>query len=563
MSAETPRRETVKDLVAFRLGRHLLSPRHVRAGVQRRQEDWAEQRRRDALMVDFDPTFYRTAYGDLTHLSERELVGHWLVGGAPEGRIASFAQLVREYPEADWTRFSPDDFLEANPDIPEMSDAATAIYFGRYGAPERRLACINEPPPGLIRSVARQVLAPEVSAASTASWRSLYAALDEAVDTGFAPEIEAILEEPDDRLVVVRLVEAIHARVPSPSEVAVWQAMICRRGRPFIVTSVVRFLARDQESVRMRSGDEAWEVGIPVRSETIHILGDYSFTVSFCDWRNRRAAYRSLRQPREDTRPVAFNGATPVVSVICSLYRGGDFIEPYLANITGQVGFENHELIIVDADSPEGEEAVIRAYAERFPNIRYFRQTQRIGIYEAWNIGIEHSRGRYLTNANLDDSRNALSLDMMAAFLEVQPDIDVVYTDILYTLEPHADWDVLEHTGVRSHLPPITTWNLLEYNSPHCAPMWRRDLHEALGTFDETFCSAGDWEFWIRCAAAGKRFHKLPEPLIAYYLNPDGLSTSVDTPGIREQWPIRERYRDLLFQPERQLDPLRSGGGDA
>jgi GT2 family glycosyltransferase len=559
MTQRTTKSGSLRSLLGFRLGSHLLSPDHVRAGIERRSDDWREQRRRDLLLADFDAEFYRTAYGDLTHLSERELAGHWLGGGADEGRVASFAQLTREHPEADWSRFSPESFLEANPDIYEMSDATAAIYFARYGSPEGRPVRVNEAPPGLIRAVAEQVLGPDFPPASTTSWRNLFIAIDEAVDTGFAPEIESILEEPDDRTMIIRLVEAIHERVPSPAEVAFWSSMIHRRGRPFVVTSVVRFLARDQESVRRRTGDETWETGIPARDETIHVLGDHASVISFRDWRGRRTAYGASRAPSEDVCSSVVPGEEPAVSVICSLYRGGAFIEPYLENITGQVGFEAHELVIVDADSPEGEEQVIRACGEQFPNIRYLRQAERIGIYEAWNIGIEASRGRYLTNANLDDARHARSLDDMAAFLDEHPEIDVVYTDILYTLEPHADWALLEHVGVRSHLPAITTWNLLEFNSPHCAPMWRRELHDELGGFDASFRSAGDWEFWLRCAEAGKRFHKLPDPLIAYYLNPEGLSTSADTAGIREQWPIRERYRDLLVQPERVLDPLRVG----
>ena len=557
MLTRTITRTSLRTLLGFRIGTHLLSPAHVRSGIERRSVDLREQRRRDRLLVDFDEEFYRTAYGDLIHLSALELRGHWLGGGSAEGRIGSMVQLKHECPEADWSRFDADDFIQANPDIPEMSDSAAAIYFGRYGAPEGRPVRVNEPPPGLIEVIARQVLGPGVPRSATATWRALFVAIDDAVDNGFSPEIEAILEEPDDRVMVVRLAEAIHHRVPSPTEVGFWQSMIRRRGRPFVVTSVVRFFARDQESVRLRGGDATWDAGIPAQRGTIHVLGDHSFVVTSRDWHRLRAAC-SLEQHVEMPRTATVAPSdTPVVSVICSLYGGGDYIRPYLENITSQVGFDRHELIIVDADSPDGEEVVIQEFADRFSNIRYFRQDERIGIYEAWNVGIGLSRGRYLTNANLDDARHSGSLDEMAAFLETNADIDVAYSDVLYSLEPHLSWTMTDCIGVRTHLPPITTWNLLEFNSPHCAPMWRRELHDELGGFDTSYRSAGDWEFWLRCAEAGKRFHKLPEPLIAYYLNPEGISTSADTPGIREQWPIRERYRDLLVQPERVLDPLR------
>lgn len=306
-----------------------------------------------------------------------------------------------------------------------------------------------------------------------------------------------------------------------------------------------------------------WTNGIDTAVGGFRILGRSDTLIPFEEWEARcsGATGPTLSSPDSDAYPAApASSRIPQVSVICSLYGGGKFIEPYLANITSQVGFENHELVIVDANSPDGEESVIRRYKKRFPNIVYHRLPTRIGIYEAWNIGIRMSRGEYLTNANLDDSRHPRSLDAMASFLHGNSDIDVVYSDTLYALEPHLPWQVIEQAGFSTDLPPLTSWNILEFNSPHCAPMWRRRLHDQLGYFDESFRSAGDWEFWVRCADHGKWFHKLDTPLIAYYLNPEGISTSRDSPGIREQWPIRERYRDMLLRTEVCLDPLRVSG---
>jgi glycosyltransferase involved in cell wall biosynthesis len=252
--------------------------------------------------------------------------------------------------------------------------------------------------------------------------------------------------------------------------------------------------------------------------------------------------------------PVA---APPVVSILCSLYCGGRHIDSYLANLTAQEGFRNHELIVVDACSPEGEGLVVKEYARSFPGIVYRRERTRVGIYEAWNTALRLARGRYVTNANLDDSRRPDSLAVMARALDALPGVDVVYSDVFYTLVPHLPWETVAAIDVRTDLPPLTTWNLLEFNSPHCAPMWRRALHDRFGGFDASFSSAGDWEFWLRCAERGALFHKLPEPLVAYTFNLEGISTRRGTAGVREQWPIRERYRELLVQPERGLDPLR------
>ncbi len=61
--------------------------------------------------------------------------------------------------------------------------------------------------------------------------------------------------------------------------------------------------------------------------------------------------------------------------------------------------------------------------------------------------------------------------------------------------------------------------------------MWRRRLHDELGLFDTRYRSAGDYEFWLRCAAAGKVFHRVADPHVVYYQNPQGYSTRADTTG--------------------------------
>src|SRR5690606_3111936 len=89
--------------------------------------------------------------------------------------------------------------------------------------------------------------------------------------------------------------------------------------------------------------------------------------------------------------------------------------------------------------------------------------------------------------------------------------------------------------------------NMVAFNSPHNAPMWRRRLHDELGWFDTRYRTTGDYEFWFRCLVAGKVFYKVNDPHVAYFQNPDGLSTRSDTPAVAEAREITARYcRRLL-----------------
>lgn len=276
------------------------------------------------------------------------------------------------------------------------------------------------------------------------------------------------------------------------------------------------------------------------------ILGT-KHVLTLAEWKEKAKDKKALAKARKALSPSApfrFRAEPGVeISAIASLYQGGDFIEQFMDNITSQNGFDRHcELIIVDAASPENESETIARYVARHPGVRYHRMNSRVGIYEAWNIGAQLARGRYLTNTNLDDLRRRDSLEIQAGALQALPFVDVVYQDFYFSFDPHLDWDAVAAFGYKSDVPIITPYNMLRFNSPHNAPMWRKRLHTEVGLFDASFKSAGDYEFWMRCLKAGKTFYKINEPTVVYYQNPKGLSTRADTRGLVEARMILKKY---------------------
>jgi hypothetical protein len=70
-----------------------------------------------------------------------------------------------------------------------------------------------------------------------------------------------------------------------------------------------------------------------------------------------------------------------------------------------------------------------------------------------------------------------------------------------------------------------------------------------VGKFDTRYRSAGDYEFWLRCLANGKTFRKINTPHVAYYHNPEGISTQSETRGTEEAQDILKRYSGKLISP--------------
>ncbi len=228
----------------------------------------------------------------------------------------------------------------------------------------------------------------------------------------------------------------------------------------------------------------------------------------------------------------------PKVSIITSVYDGDEFIEGFLKNITSQTIFQSRcELILVNANSPGNEEEVIKKYLELYPdNIKYLKLEKDPGIYAVWNKAIELSTGEYITNANLDDRRREDCVELQAKTLYNNPQVGLVYCDNYQSRVPNVN---IEHEEVKARYitpPKVGFHELLGGNAPHNSPMWRKDIHEKYGKFNEQYRSAGDWEMWLRGTSQGMKIKKIHIPLGVYYFNPKGISTNKEN----EEWKRKE-----------------------
>jgi SAM-dependent methyltransferase len=241
------------------------------------------------------------------------------------------------------------------------------------------------------------------------------------------------------------------------------------------------------------------------------------------------------------------SSATPRASIIASLYRSSDFLDSYLGNLLEQTIFEECEFCLVLVDPSSEELHLATSFAQNFSNVKLKVIPELIGIYKAWNFAIEMSRSPYLTNANADDLRRRDSLELQVNLLDRFNWVDVVYQDFYYSYDSTLAWEYVAAVNARCELSHVSPASLLSgVNAPHNAPMWRKSLHGELGMFDETLQSASDYDFWLRCAQAGKQFFKIRDPHVAYFLNPNGLSTQADGPGSTEPRIVQERYSHLL-----------------
>lgn len=217
------------------------------------------------------------------------------------------------------------------------------------------------------------------------------------------------------------------------------------------------------------------------------------------------------------------------VSAIVSAYYAEQYIEGRLTDLEAQEPCPEI-VVIAQIDSVESKSAISR-------KITTVDTHDVPTIYDAWNKGIEASSGEYITNANCDDRLYPGALARMAKVLDDKPHIGVVYPDV----------DIVEKIG--GDPAGRFTWaegnlaKLLQGCFLGPMPMWRRSLHEKHGYFDAEMHIAGDYEFWLRLAAAGVKFQRIAEPLGAYLKRKNSAEHREKLRAVWETARARGRYR--------------------
>lgn len=254
---------------------------------------------------------------------------------------------------------------------------------------------------------------------------------------------------------------------------------------------------------------------------------------------NALFANRGEVQASKGATPMISDKREPLVSVIVSTYNSLEFIRECLDDLECQTLIGHMEIIVVDAASQQHERTVVEEFQERFGNIVYIRTSTKITVYAAWNLAIRVARGKYITPFSTNDRLRKDAYEILVRALEDHTDIPLVYGDTYITQVPHETFE--NHTRYSQWKWPEYSFEDLLHNcrvGPH--PMWRRNIHETIGYFDEQYQALGDQEFWLRMGEHHELLH-VPEFTGLYWVTPEGLSNRGEIAD-PEHIQIRKKY---------------------
>lgn len=198
------------------------------------------------------------------------------------------------------------------------------------------------------------------------------------------------------------------------------------------------------------------------------------------------------------------------LSVVIPCYNAADTLAEQLEALARQTWGEPWEVILANNGSTDNSVEIARQYQDRLPNLRIIDASGRQGQPYALNVGALMARGEALAFCDADDVvgdgwlaaiGNALARH---DFVACRWETDLLNPDVIRKSRSNGQKDALQAYTY----PPF-----LSHAGGGTIGI-RRDLHLAVGGFDETLPTLHDTDYCWRLQLRGIHLHFVPDAVM-------------------------------------------------
>ncbi|MFM1912299.1 MAG: hypothetical protein RIR51_137, partial [Bacteroidota bacterium] len=206
-------------------------------------------------------------------------------------------------------------------------------------------------------------------------------------------------------------------------------------------------------------------------------------------------------------------------TIVCPIYNEIDYIENCIQSFINQTVFQDIEVILVDGMSTDGTVAIIDQYCEKYPNIRKIENPRRITPV-SMNLGIKNATTDYILTLGahtiypnnyvevLAEKIIELNADLVGGGLKSLPASNSILCKSIATL-------MSSPFGIgfsfRNGCNEIKKVNTISFG------LYRKELFEKLGYFDEELARGQDDELNARINQNGGLIYFIPGIEVRYY----------------------------------------------
>ena len=210
----------------------------------------------------------------------------------------------------------------------------------------------------------------------------------------------------------------------------------------------------------------------------------------------------------------------PKISIITPNYNYAMFIEETIRSVLLQ-GYPNLEYIIIDDGSTDNSVDVIIKYE---PWLAYWETQPNRGQSSAINKGLKKATGDIIAWINSDDYYETQTFSVVAEAIDPANDRYLIMGDAhkVNTARDKIGFYKGKEPNINSLLFHYYTHRIFGEAKMPTQPsvFWHRKIFEDLGSLDGTLLYAMDYDYWLRAALKGYKFHHIPKVFSNYRFHP-------------------------------------------
>jgi GT2 family glycosyltransferase len=187
----------------------------------------------------------------------------------------------------------------------------------------------------------------------------------------------------------------------------------------------------------------------------------------------------------------------PLVTIITPSFNQARYLEATIQSVLAQ-DYPHIEYILIDGASTDTSIEIVKKYKSK---LAYWVSEKDSGQAEAINKGLVRATGEIIAWLNSDDYYLPNTISRVVQVFEENPDIIMVYGDMLAVDEQGQTINVLKYKQLS--LEDLLYFQIIGQPSV----FFRRVALEQAGLLDTTFHFLLDHHLWIRIARQGKILH--------------------------------------------------------
>ena len=198
--------------------------------------------------------------------------------------------------------------------------------------------------------------------------------------------------------------------------------------------------------------------------------------------------------------------AAPVISVVMPVHNALPFLDASISSILGQT-LSDFEFVILDDASADGSVELLREWSIRDQRIHLHESKKRLGLAASSNAVVAKAGAPLVARMDADDIAHPDRLVRQWHIMKDHPDVSAIGTLC---------------NGINAggrEVRPRDRWRLVRRSAripfPHGSVMFRREVFEQIGGYDEAITRGEDQDLFLRMAVHG-RVVTLPDLLYSY-----------------------------------------------